>query len=836
MRQKTMHKKPRCIIAGGGTGGHVFPAIAIANALKPVTGTENILFLGAKGKMEMQKVPAAGFSIVALPITGLQGKINRNNLLLPFRIASSLWKSMGTFLRFRPDVVIGVGGYASAPALVTARILGIPYVIQEQNSIPGKVNRRMGQHARLVCTAFPDMEKFFRHTRVVLTGNPVRKIIASSHSVADEAYTAYSLDKAKPVLLVIGGSQGSRSINQAILQCLEPWMRQDIQVIWQTGTDFAPIAEQAVKARNLKGVTVVPFIDRMDLAYGAATLVVSRAGALAIAEIAIANLPSILIPFPFAAEDHQSYNAKAMAAQGASLTLTDKELSENLCVTVSNLITDPVRLAAMRLQSKKMAYPIADEEIANLILETAGYHDSSSGTATPDPEKVSSVYFLGAGGIGMSGLARWFLLKGKHVCGYDKTPTPLTQALEKEGMTLHFEDRPDLIPADTELVVLTPAIPKNLAERRFVEQSGIPVVKRAALLGMISGNLKTIAVAGTHGKTSTTALITHLLKNAGIPVTGFIGGITKNYNNNFVFTPESQYMVVEADEFDRSFLHLHPDFSIITSTDADHLDIYGTHDQLKAAFVEFGNLNGRDKPLLISGHVHLDFGKPVDRYSADNLTVENRAENIRDQGATALFDLVLGDMILKDITLGIPGRHNIENAVAASTAALWAGVNPDQLREGLATYQGVVRRFDIRINEPDLVYIDDYAHHPRELAACIDAARKIWPDKKITGIFQPHLFSRTRDFADEFAKSLDKLDEVILLDIYPAREEPIPGVSSDIIYEKLQCPEKHLITKKDVIRQLKLKKPEVLLTLGAGDIDTLVSEIEALFAKNPLKS
>ena len=829
MGRTRQYKRPRVVITGGGTGGHVFPAIAIANALMPFTGREQILFIGAEGKMEMERVPVAGYEIVGLPVRGIQGNLNLNNLLLPFRLARSLLRAIGVLRRFSPDVVVGVGGFASAPALLAAGWLGIPVIIQEQNSVPGKVNRWFGRKAKHVCTAFPDMERHFPPGRVVLTGNPVRKAIALSRLCRADALDYYGFNSERPVLLVVGGSQGARSLNNAMEKYLPKFVSEGIQVIWQTGKAYAGKSEELVAEKGLKGVVAVPFIERMEMAYAAATLVVSRAGALAIAESALAGLPAIFVPFPFAAGDHQARNAEAMARGGAAMIMSDNDVTDKLGDVVLSLISDRERLEEMGRQMKNFAYSDADERIAGLVMEAAGIRPSGNGFTLSDVSAVKQVYLLGAGGIGMSGLARWFLLMGKSVHGYDRTRTALTEALEKEGAVIHYEDMPDLIPDATDLVVITPAIPEELKERQVIAQKSLPVLKRAEVLGLISRNITTVAVAGTHGKTSTSSLIAHLLKSAGVPMTAFIGGITKNYDSNFIFTPDSRYLVVEADEFDRSFLHLHPDFSIITSTDADHLDIYGSHESMKGAFRRFGMLNGHEGPLFVSSNVQVEFDKPVDLYSITDGDVDYRAERIRDEGETAVFDLFLGGNKMIDVKLGIPGKHNVENAVVASAAALWCGVEPEQIRSGLESYLGVRRRFDIRINKPGLTFIDDYAHHPGELTACISAVQKMFPGREITGIFQPHLFTRTRDFAKGFAGSLEVLDRIILLEIYPAREEPLPGISSAMLLEMIQNDNKMLMTKQEVIDSLGKSQPDVLLTMGAGDIDTLVPEIERLF-------
>jgi len=827
MKRNRGYRPERFIITGGGTGGHVFPAIAIGHALEPFTGRDNLLFVGALGKMEMEKVPEAGFRIVGLPVRGLTRLFSLSGLALPFRLLVAFVRAFWVVRRFRPDVVVGVGGFASAPTLLVARLLRIPIVIQEQNSIPGKVNRYFGRFASLICTAFPGMERHFGGRRVVMTGNPVRSILAGTSSLRSEGCSRFGLDPDRRVVLLIGGSQGARSMNEAMARALPGLTAEGIQVIWQTGASYIEVARRMIEQNGWTGVSALPFIREMELAYGAADLVVSRAGALAIAEIAITALPSVLVPFPFAAEDHQEVNGAAVARIGAAVVIPDSRVREELEGKVKELLGNPGMLKQMGRDALTLAAPGADIRIAKLIRDVcAGYHRYRRDYLAV-PDNVKKVYFLGAGGIGMSAIARWFLMKGVGVYGYDRTSTPLTAALEREGAKLHYDDRPDLIPSDTELVVITPAIPSSLQERRAVLQLGVPVVKRAELLGMISRTMKTIAVAGTHGKTSTSSLIIHLLKTAGIPATAFVGGITKNFDTNFIYTYDSCYLVVEADEFDRSFLHLAPDFSVITSTDADHLDVYGTHEAMQQAFVSFGRLNGL-QPLLTGPGADIPFGRAAIPYGAKGSPL--RADNIRDEGLTARFDLVLGEETIPDVVLGIPGRHNVENSVAAVAAARWAGASAEAIRRGLATYRGVVRRFDIRINDGKMLYIDDYAHHPGELDACIAAVRGVSPGSHITGVFQPHLFTRTRDFSDGFARSLEKLDKIILLDIYPAREEPVPGVDSQMLFDKIHHNDKALLSKDKVVNYLAENRPEVLLTLGAGDIDTLVPDIVSRFS------
>jgi len=448
--------------------------------------------------------------------------------------------------------------------------------------------------------------------------------------------------------------------------------------------------------------------------------------------------------------------------------------------------------------------------------------------------KEHSIYFLGIGGIGMSALARYFIAKGYNVHGYDRTPTALTESLVKEGMIIHFQEDITSVPDDTGLVIYTPAIPATNTELQYLQKSGVRMMKRAEVLGMLSSEYKTIACAGTHGKTTTSTMVSYLMQQSVVGCQAFLGGISRNFDSNLLLSETSPYMVAEADEYDRSFLQLHPYIGIITSIDSDHLDIYLNKEAVQEAFSSFtGNIvpfgylilkKGLELPLRLAEGCHV--------YSyAVNEEASYYATNLRLENGLYHFDFNYPFGKIDNLTLGIPGLYNVENAVAALAAALLAGVSPEELSSGLDSFKGVKRRFDIRLSNPDLVYIDDYAHHPEELLACISSAMDMFPGRKITGIFQPHLFTRTRDFASGFAASLSKLDEVLLLPVYPARELPIPGIDSQMLLTLMNHPNARLVEKEDIPDCLCGEKTEILLTMGAGDIDTLVKPIEDFFRK-----
>ena len=427
----------------------------------------------------------------------------------------------------------------------------------------------------------------------------------------------------------------------------------------------------------------------------------------------------------------------------------------------------------------------------------------------------------------MSGLARYFHHLGCVVCGYDKTPTDLTNDLHNEGIQIIFDDRADWIPFgfqspdDGTLIIFTPAIPKNSEILNFFINNGFELFKRSQVLGIISRGMFTVAVAGTHGKTTTSTMVAHILKDSGNDCSAFLGGISTNYQSNVLYG-KNNVVVVEADEYDRSFLTLHPDVAIITSMDADHLDIYGDHSHLTDSFKLFASQIKPGGKLIHRVGLPLDTGYTY----AVEADADASAKNVRIENGDFYFDFQNADISIPDIKLGIAGLHNIENAVAAIEAALLLNVSPEAIKSALGSFKGVKRRFEYIIKTANQVYIDDYAHHPEELKAAIRSVKRLYPNKKLTTIFQPHLFTRTRDFADGFAEALDMTDELILLDIYPARELPIEGVNSEMILERMQLKNKRKLGKQEAIELVKNEKPELLLTVGAGDIDQLVQPLK----------
>ena len=453
---------------------------------------------------------------------------------------------------------------------------------------------------------------------------------------------------------------------------------------------------------------------------------------------------------------------------------------------------------------------------------------------------VHIVYFIGIGGIGMSAIARYFLANGSTVYGYDKTPTALTHQLEKEGVKIHYQEEVSLIKEllpqfqDKGLVVYTPAIPRDHLEFQFFQEQGIRIYKRAEVLGLISQNYFTIAIAGTHGKTTTSSMVAHVLNTCGVDCVAFLGGISINFNSNLLLNDNAKVLVVEADEFDRSFLTLSPDIALITSLDADHLDVYEAKNEMIKSYQEFV-AKIKTGGTLITKPEHINQLKGEQSISYQSYALKEQADSyaksLSVKDGSYVMDVTCKGEEVNNIELGLPGIHNVENAIGAFAIANSLDVPGAKIKQALSSFRGVQRRFEYQIKTSSLIYIDDYAHHPTELEFCIKSVRELYPDKKITGIFQPHLYSRTRDFKDEFASSLSLLDELILLDIYPARELPIEGITSNVIFEKVTCAEKVALSEEELLSHVENNDYEVLLTMGAGDIDVFVEPIKEILNK-----
>ncbi len=444
-------------------------------------------------------------------------------------------------------------------------------------------------------------------------------------------------------------------------------------------------------------------------------------------------------------------------------------------------------------------------------------------------------YFIGIGGIGMSAIARYLLANGNRVFGYDRVRSPLTEELEKEGMDIVYSEQLSHIESQNiDLVIYTPAIPKDNKLLLYAFEHKLPTIKRSEALGEITRGKKALAVAGTHGKTTTTGLIAHILNKSHVGCSAFLGGISNNYNTNCLINPSSDFVVVEADEYDRSFLRLSPYISVITSVSEDHLDIYGNLNNLQEAFCQFAQKTCEGGKLLLKSDLSItpQTKAPKERYSIEDSAADYHISNLIIEDGGYCFDFHTPQKTYSDMRMSYPGRHNVENAVAAMAVALAVGVTEEELRQALATFSGMKRRFDLKIKTASTVYYDDYAHHPEEIEATLSSLKELYPQKRICSIFQPHLYSRTRDFAAQFAKALELSDEIILLPIYPAREEPISGISSKTIFDLIENKDKYLLEKEESIQRVRNLKGCLIVTIGAGDIDRMVDKITETIKEN----
>ena len=596
-----------------------------------------------------------------------------------------------------------------------------------------------------------------------------------------------------PTILLVGGSLGARTMNESVLRNLDMIGAAQVQFIWQTGGYYKEAIANELKSRKVPAnLYITDFIARMDLAYRLADLVISRAGASSISELCLLGKPSILVPSPNVAEDHQTHNAMALVNRQAALIVKDAVAVSELIPLALRTVVDSDELGKLGENAGKMAYKDA--------------------------------------------IARYFLHKGLVVGGYDRTPSDLTRKLQEEGASVHYTEDVEQIPtacrkADSTLVIYTPAIPAEHKELAYFRQMGFEIQKRAQVLGTLTRSLKGLCVAGTHGKTTTSSMAAHLLHQSHIDCNAFLGGITKNYGTNYILSKDSPYVVIEADEFDRSFHWLTPFASVITATDADHLDIYGTEEAYLESFSKYSSLIQPGGYLIL--HTGLKM-KPntqegVTTYTYSREEGDFHAENVSIGNGEISFDLVSPLGNIKNIKLGVPVSVNIENGIAAMALAQIAGADEEEIRKGMESFGGVDRRFDFRLKTDRMVYLSDYAHHPEEIRQSLLSIRQLYEGKRIKVIFQPHLYTRTRDFYREFADALSLLDDVTIVDIYPAREAPIPGVTSALIYDNLRSGiRKQMCTKDEICDVVRQGGFDVLITLGAGDIENYADQITGI--------
>ena len=808
----------RIVLSGGGTGGHVYPAIAIADAFKNLPYEVDILFIGAKGKVEMKLVPEAGYSIVGLPIRGLQRRFTLSNFWFPFRLFASLLKAFWVVRSFKPDAVIGLGGFASGPCLKVAQWLNIPTYLQEQNAAPGLTNRLLAEKTRMAFVAYPNMERYFTKTRLKITGNPIRTVVDLSHSKS-ESCTFFGLNSEHPVVFLTGGSLGAKTLNESMALSLTQFKEKGIQVIWQVGAAYY----EEYKSYASDTVKVMAYVKRMDLAYAAANIIVARAGASTISELAIVAKPSILIPSPNVTEDHQNKNAQAVVDSGAVVKISDENARENLGSTVIDLLEDVSQQRVLSSAIEAYAKPYAGNEIVRTILKEQclpGYLHQE------DVSQRRHVFFIGIGGSGMNTLAHYFLDQGVNVSGYDRNESSITNHLKSRGAQIS-NTLEGTLDNSIDLVVYTPAInKKNPILREALQRPSLTVLKRSECLGLLTKNRTTIAVAGSHGKTTITSMIAHIFMANNQPITGFIGGQLIGKEGGLV--GQGDVFLVEADEFDRSFLHLSPNTAVISTIDADHLEIYGDLQGVQKGFESFVRRISCDGHLVLGPNVEISqhCNSTLQRESYGEPSSDWMITDVQWKGEVFFFG-IQKDQKKYNGKLPLGGMHNVKNALAAIAAAEKHDVSIEDAVKALATFPGVKRRFQVIAGGVDWTYIDDYAHHPSEISALIQGLRSMQPSWPVTVIFQPHLYSRTQALADQFAEALSGADQVILLPIYPAREEPIAGVESELIARNVNVPCRTVLhSKEEVLSLLDTLDKGFIVSAGAGDISSLIPSIQ----------
>jgi UDP-N-acetylmuramate--alanine ligase len=798
----------RIVFAGGGTGGHLYPALAIARALVRERSDVRPFFIGAKRGIERDVLPAAGFPHLLLDLHPLYRRTPWQNWKT---LAGSVtaWREIAQMVRQeRPALVVGTGGYAAGLTMAYAVAHDIPLVQQAGDSIPGLTARWFSRWSREIYLTFPEAKRYLKQHgpgSLIDTGAPIEPPPVPRPDRAAARRRWGFPETGGRVLLVYGGSQGSAAINRAIADWLGRDPPSDIHLIWMTGrsgyAEFAKLESEHVRVREY----LSPIAD----AYAAADLVVARAGAMTTSELFAWGLPAILVPLPSAAADHQTANAVTLERAGAAVHLPQSELSAaRLRTAVLGLIDDPRRLEALAAGAVQRARPHAAETIAHRIL------------ALVDRRPI---HFVGIAGAGMSALAELYVRRGIAVTGCD-VDTSGAADLRRVGIPVTEGHDPSHANG-ARAIVITSAMAKTHPEIERARALGIPVTRRAEALGEITSGGELVAIAGTHGKSTTTAMTTDALASAGLNPTGLVGARIAAWEGNLRVGGDKLY-VVEADEYDRSFLALSPTVAVVTNVEADHLDTYRDLADIRSAFAQFAAgarviVLGADDPG--SNSLPTPSSAEVIRFGVTSRDARLVARNIVQSEGGASFDVVFDGTPLGTVALRVPGVHNVRNALAALASGLALGRTVPQMSVGLDDFDGVERRFQ-RIGESGgITIVDDYAHHPTEIAATLAAARDGFPGRRIVLAFQPHLYSRTRDFAREFGRVLDGADLLFLADIYPAREKPIPGVTSDLIVRELGSATSKLVwrgAQPDMARALlgTVHSGDVVITMGAGDV------------------
>ena len=813
----------RVVIAGGGTAGHLFPGIALAHVL--ASDGSQIKFIGSDRGPEARLVPSAGFSFEPIRISGRGKGASVRNVLALARLVTATSRCLSIIGRFDPDVFVGTGGYASLPAALAAMLHRVPIVVHEQNSVPGLANRVAARFARAVAVSFPGTEKHFG-SKGVLTGNPVRREIAAVDRQArrSEALDFFGLAPGRRTLLVTGGSQGARSINEAVLELYVRWRFDDrVQVLHLTGPERLVEVQAALKSLRRPDDRVmwreVPFTQRMDLAYSSADLAICRAGSSTIAEMAAVGLPGIFVPIPIALDDDQRKNAEVVVKVGAGRMILDANLREGLPSVVEELLFDQENLDALSTAAGALSLGDAAERLAEVVRKIGRMPSEVKGESEAPWNRV---HMIGVGGAGMSAMARILREQGAVVSGSDRSESPEIEGLRTIGVRVSVGHEPKNV-GDVEAVIASTAVKEDNPELLEARGRGVLTLWRGEALARMMEGKRLLGVTGTHGKTTTSSMIATVLMDAGADPTYLLGGeplglpaAGRHGKGNLA--------VVEADEAYGTFLHLHPEIGVVLNVDVDHIDHYGSEGAYREAFVTF--MRQSERVVASSDHEGaLRASKGLSNVTTYGFSesAQVRGEAVEDQGRWLLR---VGPPHDLDIPLQVRGRHNADKALAAFAACHLAGIEPHTIAKGLSRFRGVSRRMEFKGTISGAQVFDDYAHLPEEIEATLQAFGR--PQGRLVAIFQPHLYSRTKARAGDFGTALAQADQVVVTDVYPAREEPIEGISGKTVADAVceAAPGKlvaYLPTLSEAATYIRgrLKEGDLVVTLGAGDVTSI---------------
>lgn len=812
----------KIIISGGGTGGHIYPAITIADEIKKIIPDVQIIYVGTAVGLEKDIVPRYGFEMRFIEVAGFKRSLSFDTFNSIYLLYKGLKQAKELLKKENPDLVIGTGGYVCGPIVFQAARMGIPTCIQEQNAMPGVTNKILARFVDKIFLGYEEGRKYFKSKdKIIYTGNPIRQEILQSSK--QNGFEEFRLDKNKKTILVFGGSRGARSINHAMADVeIALSGRDDVQILHATGeTNYTEHLKTLGARGGVKNnIHIVPYIHNMPAALATADLVISRAGAIGLAEITAKGIPAILIPFPFATANHQEFNARALEKKGASEVILDKDLNGKILLEkLENLLNNSSELEKMQNASLSLGKPNAGENIARQALGVWAL-------------KNKTLHFVGIGGAGMSAIASVLLHHGIKVQGSDLNGGEIVERLKNQGAKIHFgHDKKNIAGADC--LVLSSAIHKDNPEVLAAIKNKLPIFHRSDVLSWLINDGEGITFAGAHGKTTTTSMVSVIAKYTGLDATALIGGDVAQLGGNAI-CGNGKFVIAEADESDGSFLKFHPHIAVITNIENDHLDYYGTEEKLYDAFKKYlSNIKAGGMAILCTDNPQVEklsreISVPVITYGIDN--GRYRAHNICYDKNGTKYDLSVDGNYVAEIYLQVPGRHNVQNSVGAFAVADAMGIEKNKIVEALASFCGAKRRFETKAKINDMWFVDDYAHHPTEIRAVLAAAKQTGMNRIIV-CFQPHRYTRTKLLLEEFKHAFDEADILAITDVYAASEEILEGGTSDVLVKAIrEATGKNVIytpTYEGAFNYLKgiIKPGDLVMSIGAGRADLVLEKL-----------